>query len=334
MATIGNTVTTWSDLAKTLDPNGKPARIINLMAQTNHIIQDMSAMHGNLPTGHLASVLVGLPAPTWRKLNGGSIPATDSHAQLTEQCGLLDAWNEVDAKLAKLSGDVNKFRFNKAKSHLEAMAQEWAQTTWYGSRATPEEFVGLAPRYSTLSAAADISQNVINGGGAGSDNTSIWLISPGEERITYIVPQGSEAGIQHVDKGIETKENAGGVTGALQDVYRDHFMLDVGLAVIDWRYAVRICNIDISNLISKSSAADLPELMINATYRLPEDGQTRAFWYMNRTVLRMLVIQCRDDVQNGGQLDWDTVDGKRIRTFCGYPIRLSDQLLNSETLVS
>jgi len=333
MAIIGALYSTFVDLGKMLDPNGKPARVINIMAQVNQILQDMSAMHGNLPTGHMASVLVGLPTPVWRKLNGGSVPSTDSHAQLTEQCGLLDAWNEVDVKLAELSGDVAKYRFQKARSHLEAMAQEVAQTTWYGSKAFPEEFVGLSTRYSVLTG-AEIAQNVISGGGVQSDNASIWLICPGEERITYIIPQGSQVGVKHIDKGVETKENAGGVTGALQDVYRDHFMWDVGLAVIDWRFAVRICNIDISNLVSKSSAADLPELMINATYRIPLEGRGRCFWYMNRTVLRMLHVQCRDDVQVGGQLGYEEIEGKQILTFAGYPVRISDQLLNTEAQVT
>lgn len=334
MATVGVNYGTLADLAKQLDPDGKPARVINIMTQKNQQLQDMSFIEGNLPTGHMASVLVGLPAPTWRKLNGGSIPSTDSHAQLVEQCGMLDDWNEVDAKIADLSGNVDKYRMGKAKSHIEGISQSMSSTVWYGSRSTPEQFVGLSPRYGSLSASVDISQNIISAGGVQTDNASIWLICWGDEKVTGIYPKGSQAGIRHVDKGLETKENAGGVTGALQDVYRDHWMWDAGIAVLDWRYAVRICNIDISNLVTKSSAADLLELMINATYRIPEDGRDRCFWYMNRTVLRMLHIQARDDIQVGGQLHYEELEGKRVLTFMGYPVRVSDQLLNAEAQVT
>lgn len=335
MATVGSSFMTLVDLAKTLDPNGKPARVINIMTQKNAILQDMPFMQGNLPTGHLASVLVGLPAPTWRKLNGGSIPSTDSHAQLQEQCGLLDDWSQVDVKLAKLSGDVNAFRMQRARSHLEGIAQEAARVLFYGSRANPEQIVGLSTRYGIISGGGDVgSQAIIDAAGTGSDNASIWVVHWGEDKITGIYPQGSQAGIQHEDKGDVVIQNANGVTGALMSAYLDHWMWDMGLAVLDWRNAVRICNIDISNLVGKSSAADLPELLDNALERLPETESGKVCIYMNRTVKRMLRIQCRDDVTTGGQLGYDVIEGKKIDTWDGHPIRICDQLTNAEARVT
>lgn len=335
MATVGANYTTLVDLAKQMDPNGKPARIINIMAQKNAILRHMPFMQGNLPTGHLASVLVGLPTPTWRKLNGGTIPGTDSHAQLQEQCGLLDDWSQADVKLAKLSGDVNKFRMNRGISHLEGIAQEAARALFYGSRANPEQIVGLSVRYGLISGGGDVgAQNIIDAGGTGSDNASIWVVNWGEDRITGIYPQGSQAGIQHQAFDETVIQNAGGVTGALMTAYLDHWMWDMGLAVLDWRNAVRICNIDISNLVTKTGAADLPELLDNAMERLPDADTGNVKIYMNRTVKRMLRIQARDDVQVGGQLDYDVLEGKKIATWDGCEIGICDQLTNAETRVT
>jgi hypothetical protein len=99
---------------------------------------------------------------------------------------------------------------------------------------------------------------------------------------------------------------------------------------------VRICNIDISNLVAKSSAADLPELFINAESRIPDDGAsvgTRVV-LMNRTVERMLRVQLRDDVQNGGQLSYETIEGRRIGFWNGFRIVITDGLINTEAAVA
>jgi hypothetical protein len=109
--------------------------------------------------------------------------------------------------------------------------------------------------------------------------------------------------------------------------------------VKDWRYFVRICNIDISNLVAKSSAADLIELMIKAIHRLPNGHSSlrmgKAAFYLNRTCFEMLDIQRRDEVVSGGGLVYKDVDGIEVPTFRGsVPIRVCDQLTQSEARVT
>ena len=43
---------------------------------------------------------------------------------------------------------------------------------------------------------------------------------------------------------------------------------ECGLTVRDWRYVVRICNIDVTNLIA-GSGANLINLLVRALWRLP-----------------------------------------------------------------
>lgn len=52
MAVKGLTALTLADWGKRIDPNGKVDKIIELLAQTNPILQDMLIVEGNLPTGH------------------------------------------------------------------------------------------------------------------------------------------------------------------------------------------------------------------------------------------------------------------------------------------
>lgn len=64
MAVKGLTALTLADWGKRVDPNGKVDKIIELLSQTNPILQDMPFVEGNLPTGHQPPfVLVCLPLP-------------------------------------------------------------------------------------------------------------------------------------------------------------------------------------------------------------------------------------------------------------------------------
>lgn len=332
MATLGANVLTLADWAKRLDPEGKVPSIVELLSQTNELLADMLWQEGNLPTGHRTTVRTGLPSVAWRLLNQGVQPSKSTTAQIDEQCGMLEAWSEVDKDLAMLNGNTAAFRLSEAQAFIEAMNQEFCSTLFYGnSGLAPEEFTGLSIRYSDP--LATNGQNVIDAGGSGSDNSSIWLISWGAQTVHGIFPKGSKAGLIHEDLGEVTVETSAGIAGTRLRAYQDHWQWKCGLALKDWRYAVRIGSIDISNLVAKSSAADLIELMIKAIHRLPSMGIGKPVFYMNRTVFQMLDIQRRDDVISGGGLIYKDVDGQLIPTFRGIPIRKVDALLENETAV-
>lgn len=334
MATIGTNALTLMDWAKRLDPDGQVPKIVELLAQTNDILIDMPFSEGNLPTGHRVTVRTGLPTVAWRLLNQGVSPSKSTTAQIDEAVGMLEAWSEVDKDLAELNGNTNEFRLSEARAFLEAMNQEMASTLFYGNSGTaPEEFTGLAVRYSAISGATN-GRNVITGGGSGSDNSSVWLVGWGDQSIYGIFPKGSKAGIEHDNRGLETVEVTAGVAGSRMLAYRDRWQWKNGIALKDWRYVVRIPNIDISALITKTSAADLIELMIKAIHRLPNIRLVRPVFYMNRTCFQMLDIQRRDDVISGGGLSYPVVDGIIVPTFRGIPIRICDALVENEDTVS
>jgi hypothetical protein len=101
---------------------------------------------------------------------------------------------------------------------------------------------------------------------------------------------------------------------------------------MDYRYAVRICNIDISDL-SGASAADLIALMGDAEEIIPDHHGSRAF-YMNRTLKRFLKRQMRAGVSAGGGLTYENIAGRPTMMFGDTPVRVCDALLNNEQLVS
>lgn len=333
MAALSTAALTLADWAKRLDPDGKTAVIVELLSQTNEILTDMRFVEGNLPTGHRTTVRTGLPTVAWRLLNQGVTPSKSTTAQIDEQCGMLEAWSEVDKDLALLNGNIASFRLSEAQAFIEAMNQEVASTLFYGNAGlAPEEFLGLSPRYSSLTATN--GSNVLSGGGAGADNSSIWLVVWGDNTCHGIFPKGSKAGLLHEDYGEVTVETTAGVGGARMRAFQERWQWKLGLALRDWRYAVRICNIDISDLVAKVAAADLTELMIRAIHRIPALGMGRSVFYMNRTTYEYLDIQRRDDVGSGGGFTFENVDGVQRPTFRGIPIAKVDALLETEATVT
>lgn len=333
MSTLAANVLTLVDFAKRLDPDGKVAAVAELLSQSNGVLEDMLFMEGNLPTGHRTTIRTGLPTAAWRILNQGVQPSKSTSAQVDESCGMLEAWSEVDKDLADLNGNTAAFRLSEARAFIEAMNQEMAGTLFYGNTATaPEEFLGLAPRYASLSAPS--GQNIVTGGGSGSDNSSIWLVCWGDQTVHGIFPKGSQAGLIHEDMGLVTVETTAGVAGQRMRAYQDRWQWKCGIALKDWRYAVRGANIDISALVAKSSNADLFDVMIKMMHRVPNLQLGKPVFYMNRTVFQMLDIQRRDDVISGGQLSYQMSDGKLQYSFRGIPIRICDQLTEAEATVS
>lgn len=331
MSTLDVNRYTLLDFAKSIDPDGSVARVIRLLSQTNEILADAPAIEGNLPTGHQITQETGLPSVYYRQINQGTAPGVSKTAQITEQCAMLEARSEIDVKLANLNGNSAAWRLSRAGRYLEAMNQRMTSTLIYGNGGlTPAEFSGFSVRYSSLSAGN--GGNIIDAGGTGTDNSSIYLIGWGAECVHLIYPKGSSGGIQHKDLGEGDAFDAG--TPALR--YRalmDLWGWDNGLALPDWRYVIRIANIDISNLVAQSSNADLIEKMIIAIHALPFIGMCKPVFYMNRTLFSMLDIQRRNDVIAGGGIKYENVDGIATSTFRGIPIRKLDGLLETEARV-
>jgi hypothetical protein len=330
MSTLAVTHPTLSDVAKRMDPDGKIDKIVEMLNQTNEMLDDAVFLEGNLPTGHRTTVRTGLPAPTWRKLYGGVQPTKSTTAQVTDNCGMLEAYAEVDKALADLNGNTNEFRLSEDSAHIEGMSQEAQSSMLYASEATtPEEITGLAPRYNDLS--AENADNIINAAGSGSDNTSIWLVVWGPNTIHGIYPKGSMAGLQMNDKGQVTIEDVDG-NGGRMEAYRSHYRWDLGMSIRDWRYGARICNIDVSDLGTIANTKNLITWMIQASERIPSFGKGRAAWYVNRTIREKLRLGINEKIANN--LTWETVAGKRVMTFDDIPVRRVDSILNTETVVS
>lgn len=331
MAVLDAKWPTMLDWANSLDPDNSVADVVEILHETNEILDDLVMMEGNLPTGHQSTIRTGLPAPTWRRMYKGVQPTKSTRAKITDSLGMMEAYAEIDKAEADLNGNTAAWRLQEDRSFVEGMSQDMASSLFTANDSIEsEKFMGLNARFNDLS--ADNAENIIDAGGTGSDNGSIWLAGWAPSTCFGIFPKGSSIGIQQEDKGQVTIENVDGQGGRME-AYRTHYRWDFGLVVRDWRYVVRIANIDRSLLTKDaSSGADLPSLMFEATERVPSLANARFAFYMDRKMRTKLRQQVAAGVSSS-TLTTDMVGGKRIMAFDEIPVRRTDALQVDEARV-
>lgn len=339
MATLATGQLTLADYSKRLGPDGKIDPIAELLSQTNDILEDVVWVEANQPTSHVVAVRTGLPAVYWRAYNEGVPSSKSTTAQVTEPCAMMEARSHIDAKLLQLNGNSAAFRLSEETAFIEAMSQEMTGKLFNGNvGADMKTFSGLATRYSSTTAGN--GGNVILGGGSGSDNASVYLIVWGEQTVFGTFPKGSRAGLASRDLGEESVPDA---SGKLYQAARSLFQWDCGLVVKDWRYVVRIANIDVSDWVgvtgtqASTASTNLIKLMMRAIARIPNISMGRAAFYANRSIQEGLMIQALEKSSNALSIKQAATQfGTQINQleFMGIPVRGVDQLGIAETLVS
>ncbi len=334
MATVGNQYLDLADLYRKQDPDGQVAEVIEMLSEINPILDDAITQECNDGTSHQTTTRTGLPQGTWRKLYQGVQPSKGQTTQVKDTTGFLEAYSEVDNKLLKLAGaNGNALRMDEAESFVEGMSQQMASALFYSDTdVTPEQFMGLAPRFASLSG-SDSAGQIIDGGGSSTDNTSVWFVVWSPKTCSLLYPKGSKAGISRDDLGKSTKELT---DGSMYEVMREHFMWDIGLTVRDWRYISAVRNIDVSDIQAGGATAldDLINNMIKAFYKLRQRRvrNGRAAIYCNTDVKTALHLAALDKAAN--TLTVENFEGKEIMRFLGIPIREVDAILNTEAEIT
>lgn len=333
MATVGNTYLQLADLFRRQDNMGQIVEIIEMLEEINPILEDAMTIECNDGASHLTTTRTGLPQGTWRKLYQGVQPTKSTTRQVRDATGWLEAYSEVDAKLIELAGKGGAaLRLSEAEAFVEGMSNQMASALFYSDTATdPDQFMGLAPRFNSLS--AENGGQIVNGGGVGADNTSIWFIVWSPKTCHLLYPKGSMAGIQRKDLGETTKEKS---DGSMYQVYREHFKWDVGMSVRDWRYVSRVANLDVSeiNATGTSNSISIDEYMIDAYYKLRQRRvrNGKAAIYCTTSVKAALHKIAKD--KTNVNLQVSTFEGQEIVSFIGIPIREVDAILETESLVA
>lgn len=344
MATITPGVFTYSEWAMRMDPTGKIATMVNLLSQENGILDDALAVECQSGNAFEFTQVVKLPTPSRRSYNQGIAATMAGVAKQVQTCAEYADLSKIDDSLARLGGNLSELRGTEDMLHMQGMSQLVASDLFYANNATnPTSFTGFANIYNTVTTSvSNIANNVIDCGGTGSTNASMWLITWGPRQIHTIFPKGIPAGMQHRDVGLLPVLDAGGNTFM---AWQTWMQWNIGLAIHDWRYAVRACNIDVTlfgggsapNLIAILAAMVMKPPVMPAgvgpvqTSDVPSVTIGRSAIYVNRTVYLALDLQAQD--KTNVLLQMTQWDGHTILAYRGIPIRIVDALTNSETRV-
>lgn len=335
MATLRATDPTLLDVAQRAG-NESVQDMVELLAQFNPMLEDAPAIPMNKGLWHENAVRTGLPTPFWGRVYKGVPTSKGTMQMVRDTSGFLESASEVDERIVDdIETALGKatIRQDEANGHMEAMGQEMARALIYSDSATnPERPTGLAPRFSSKT--AENGKQIIDAGGTGSDNTSIWIVTWDKKTVHLLYPSKGKAGIERINRNKIPKSDGDGNT---YFVYREDFRWHMGLTVRDWRYVVRIANIDVSDLTTDATAgANLINLMTEAYYkhygRRTKVGKTVI--YANTTIVKFLDYQARNVPKNLYLGYKETgVNAKEVFSFRGTPIHEMDAILDTEARV-
>lgn len=342
MATIGNSFRGIIDHYASTSRSGDVIPAIETLHRLNPLMQDAHVIEANDGSGHISRIRTGLGDVAWGQLYKGIIQSKGESVQVRDTSGFVERLATIDTRYLDKVKNPAAERADEATTALEAMAQDVQVNFFYADTATtPERFKGLAARYNAIAGGGAASAQIIDGGGTGSNNASIWMIGWGPRGTSLIYPEGSAGGIKRTDKGEQR------VYDDMNRPYfakEEYFRQDVGVAVGDWRQNVRIANIDIA--AARSGNLDVFALLRKGYYQMQARRDTllenagvttgiKPVIYMNRDLLQVLDALST----NGGATDNkiritpEEIAGKEVKTYREMPLRETDALINSEARV-
>ena len=333
MATLGSSFFDLIDLYKRQDDTRQIATVIEMLKENNAMLDDAIAMECNQGVSHRTTIRTGLPAVTWGKFYKGISQSKSTTAQVDDTTGFVEQLSSIDTRLLDISGNPNAVRLSEAQASLEAISQEVAAKLIYGDdNLDPEQFTGFAPRFNSLSAAN--GGQIVDGGGAGADNTSIWFVTWGDNQCHMLYPSGTQGGVKREDKGEQrTLDASSNPYFVKEELFSQH----AGLTVRDWRQVSRVANIDVSLLAAGS--VDIYSLMRKAFWKLKSHRVSggRMAIYCNSDVLEALDADSTPTTGTSAsfvRLQPTEVDGFEVMSYRGIPVRQVDAIANDEALVA
>lgn len=350
MATLGASTISLIDAMRSTGAEGA-ADVAEVLNRLSPVYRNAMSVECNDGTRHKHKIRTGLPTNAWGRLYQG-IPQSKSGFQMVaDTTGFVEGRSSVDTRELEIAKNPALLRQQEADGQIESMKQTIESGIFYSDVVTtPEQFKGFFARYNTLSGGSNpspASAQVIDGGGSGSNNCSIVVLTWSDASAHLIYPQGTVGGIQRTDMGVQrVLDGNGNAYYVKEEVFRAH----VGLAVKDWRYNARISNINATN--RDAGTVDLYGLLRKAFYSLQGVYQTalrdgsgkpnpnasaegRTVIYMNRATLAALdALGTNGSANTALRLTQMELEGRMVMAYRGIPIEVTDALLDTEAKVS
>jgi len=341
MSTLTQSTLSMIELYKQVDGKGRLIDVIETMNNTSqYIMDDWVWMLCNSGTKHTRSIRTGLPSVAWGMLYSGIAQSKSTKQTIDDTTGFVEGLSSVDERQLELyAGNEMAIRLAEGRSFIEAMSQELVTALFYHNSDTDaKKPKGLGARFGTK-ATYGAGNQIVDAGGSGSDNTSIWFIEWSYDGLSVIYPEGTVGGIKRENMGRQRILDASSNPYFVQE---ELFRCHAGFSLGDWQRIARIANIDVSDM--QAGSVKLYDFLRKAYYKLKSRRTSKV---MDQTSPGRLAIYCNRDVlealdrlstnagaaDNFTRLTWGEIEGKEVLTYRGIPIRETDALLNTEARV-
>jgi hypothetical protein len=313
---------------KRLNPDGTLATIVEVLnRKMGSMLEEAPWIRSNDIWTNKTVRRASLPSASRRKLNSGVAAGVSQTTEIMDVMEMLEIYAKYDKAWIDSFDNPAQVRLQEAKAFIEGMGQQLISDILYcNSNADPDGMHGLAPRLSTVD-----GEMVINATGTGSDVTSMYVVTWGENEVFLTYPKNiPNFGIEHKDLGEVTLveyDSTGLATGREYQGYKDWFGVKCGLVVRDPRCIGRIANIE------TATAGFDEDYLIKLLENMEINNSTRI--YCNQT----LITQARIILKDKANVHWVPVQGLSglpFLTFDGIPVRKIDKsiLLNTESAIS
>lgn len=332
MATLNQNALTLLDWRSRTNPDGMIADVVEVLAQSNDILKDMTFMEGNLPTGIVTTQRTNVPSPSVRRINQG-VPYTKSTTkQIVDTVTCFEDRSKVDVKLLALQKDPMRFRYSEDLAHVAGFGDTIAKNVIYGvsDESNPDQFNGFDIRHRYLGNTSDPTKEgytTLDAGGSGTV-TSMYFVNWGELTCTGIFPQNGTAGLSKKDLGEQTVKDA---DGNEYEAMVTRWNWDVGLTIRDYRAVGAIRNIDVA--LFKSATSAQKQKFIEDIIRVHDRLRNpNAILYCSRSAYTLLKLALLD--KNNVHVELRTLEnGLRDLYVDGMAVRRLDCISENESKV-
>lgn len=337
----------WPTMLDVITAFGKDGDLIptcEVLTKENPWLDYMPWVEASDWNVHAYNVRTGLPTAYIRKVNRGIVPSTGTQARILDPLAVLQSLSQVDDEALKNAPNADMARWAFDKAHAINLGNDHGRYMIYGDPGNDSgEVLGLTQRYNDPGAGN--SDNLLTLGGSGADLFSVWLLAVSPETIACPYPKGSRGGLEVEDLGkqLVVTELPGGTAPRQLVAHTTQFTLRHGLAVMDWRYAVRACNGSLADLKTQSGgqALDAPthlfRVMSRMIDRIPGDGAgTKLMFLMGRGALSYMRVHAMDRTSQVLSIETGLNQfgmPRQTTHFMGIPIFRCDALNIGETAV-
>ena len=344
----GTRALTYVDWAKGLDPRGNFVhRVIDMCIRQNEMLDDITVVEANDGTALETTIRTETPKPVWTTYYGGIPSNKGSKAKIKVSCGRMGTKILVDKELYESSKDKDAVLADELMSAQDGMRLEMGNMLVYGRLAdNPLGFNGLMKHYDKYSTGEEDDRESAHyvldafGAGAGEKKTSenklgsILLVGWSPNTITCFHPQGSATGGIKVGDRVQTSvvdPDKGG--DATYEVYMQYLYWTLGLAVRDYRYAGRICNIQRDDMLNGADKGQrYVELIDRLAMRVHDQGVRQAFYMDKQMWENVCVLFSR--MTRANAITFQNVEGRKEKKLIGVPVRIQDCMNVNESKVA